>query len=137
MPKAISSLLLAIAASVTPAMAGELRIDVAGLRSAAGSVRVAVCPRESFTKPTCPHVGSAPAGRPEVVIPDLPEGIYAVQAFHDEDGDGTLDRSGWRLSEGIAFSNDAPMRFGPPRFRDAAVRFTGSGRLTLNMRYDR
>ncbi|TFL16328.1 DUF2141 domain-containing protein [Jannaschia formosa] len=119
-----------------PAGAGELRIAVAGLRSPEGVVRVAVCPEGSFTRSDCPWTGTAPAARPGVVVTGLPEGVYAVQAFHDEDSNGDLNRRGLRLREGIAFSNDAPMRFGPPRFRDAAVRVgAAGGRLTLLMRY--
>ena len=132
---AIAGLLAALVSA--PAVAGDLEVSVAQLRSGAGEVRVAVCPRDSFTKPSCPYTGTAPAGRPVVMIRDLPDGDYAVQAFHDEDGDGDLDRQGLRLLEGIAFSRDAPMRFGPPRFRDAKVRVRGGGRLTINMRYTR
>ena len=130
--------LIAVASIGAPdvSRAGDLLVAVAGLRSAEGVVRVAVCPQEDFTTAECPWTGTASAAVPEVVIADLPEGVYAVQAFHDEDSDGDLDRRGFRLREGIAFSNDAPMRFGPPRFRDAAVRVgADGGRLTLSMRY--
>ena len=115
--------------------AGDIRVDIAGLRSQAGVVRVAICPESTFTKPECPHSGVAPAGAGSVVIQGVPDGVYAVQAFHDEDSDGDLDRRGFRPDEGLAFSNDARMRRGPPRFRDAAVRVAGDGRLTLQMRY--
>ena len=70
-----------------------------------------------------------------MTIQGVPDGVYAVQAFHDEDSDGDLDRRGFRPDEGLAFSNDARMRRGPPRFRDAAVRVAGDGRITLQMRY--
>ncbi|MEM7491363.1 MAG: DUF2141 domain-containing protein [Pseudomonadota bacterium] len=116
------------------ATAGDITVEVANLRSQAGIMRVAICPEASFTEPVCPWVGTAPAGQP-VVVSGVPDGIYAVQAFHDEDGDGDLDRRGFRPSEGIAFSNGAQARFGPPRFRDAAIRVQGDGRVTINMRY--
>jgi uncharacterized protein (DUF2141 family) len=69
------------------------------------------------------------------VVEGVPPGTYAVQAFHDEDGDGTLDRRGFWPSEGLGFSRDAPMRMGPPRFGDAAVRIERDGRITVTMRY--
>ena len=117
------------------APAADVTVRVLGLRSAEGAVRVAICPEDRFTRTDCPYAAAAPAARPAVTLPGVPDGVYAVQAFHDEDGDGLLDRRGLRPSEGLAFSNDATMRMGPPRFRDAAVRIRGDGMLTLTMRY--
>lgn len=127
------SLALGVGAGI--AQAGTITVQVDNLRSATGVVRVAICPEDSFTEPTCPWVGAAPAAQAAVTVTDVPDGIYAVQAFHDEDGDGDLDRRGFRPSEGLGFSNDARMRFGPPKFDDAAIRVEGNGRLTINMRY--
>jgi uncharacterized protein (DUF2141 family) len=126
------------AAALVPAgaaAAADLTITFEGLRNAEGVIRVAVCPQESFTKPACPHAAAAPAQSARVVVTGLPQGIYAVQAFHDEDGDGELDRMGLRPLEGWAFSRDAPIRMGPPRFRDAAVNIVGDASVTLRMRY--
>ena len=117
------------------ATAADVTVRVLGLRSAEGAIRVAICPEDRFTRAACPYAAAAPASRPAVTVAGVPDGVYAVQAFHDEDGDGRLDRRGLRPSEGLAFSNDAPMRMGPPRFRDAAVRVRGNGMLTLTMRY--
>lgn len=117
--------------------AGDVWVEVSGLRSAEGVVRVAICPEESFTTRTCPHVGSAPASAPRVRVSGVPDGVYAVQAFHDEDGDGDLARRGLRPTEGLAFSNGARMRRGPPRFSDAAIRVAGDVRVPITMRYYR
>jgi uncharacterized protein (DUF2141 family) len=130
---AAAGLLAGLAAA--PATAADLQVDVAGLRNADGLLRAAVCPEDTFTRPDCPHFGVAPATEGRVTVRDVPPGVYAVQVFHDENGNGDLDRRGFRPFEGLGFSNDAPMRMGPPRFRDAAVRVTGDGRLTVNMRY--
>lgn len=119
----------------TGAAAWDVTVRIAGLRSTDGVIRVAICPRDSFTRPTCPHVGAAAAREGRVTVRGVPTGAYAVQAFHDEDGDGVLDRSGFWPSEGLGFSRDAPMRMGPPRFRDAVVEVRGSGALTVRMRY--
>jgi uncharacterized protein (DUF2141 family) len=132
---AIAALAAAALGPAHTAGAADLTIRIQGLRSAEGVVRVAVCPRESFTKPSCPHLAAAAAREGQVVLRDVPEGVYAVQAFHDEDGDGDLDRKGLRPLEGLGFSRDAPMRMGPPRFRDAAIRIVGDGTLTVSMRY--
>ena len=121
-----------VAASVQGA---DLRVEVTGLRSNDGVVRVAVCPEESFTKPNCPHVGAAPAADGAVVVTEIPPGTYAVQVFHDEDGDGDLDRRAFWPTEGLGFSRDAPMRMGPPKFGDAALRINGNGTIRIKMRY--
>ena len=114
-----------------PSIAGaaEVQVRVLGVASDAGTVRVAVCPRAYFLKPTCPYVAHAPARRGAVVVsvPGVPPGVYAVQAHHDANGNGRIDRNFFGIPvEGIGFSRAAPMRFGPPRFADAAVSIGGA-----------
>ena len=98
------------------------------MRSGAGSVRVAVCTAETFLK-ACPYVGSAKAHPGDVVVnvAGVPPGTYAAQAFHDDDDTGRLEQPLFGFPrKGFGFSRDAPMRWGPPRFADAAVA-VGSG----------
>ena len=115
--------------------AADLTVEIAGLRSAAGLVRVAVCPEDSFTKPQCPHVAVVPATAGAATVRGIPPGTYAVQVFHDEDADGELDRRAFWPTEGLGFSRDAPMRMGPPNFADAALRINGNGTIRVTMRY--
>lgn len=127
---------LAAVLLATGAGAAEVRVVVTGLRSEAGALLVALCPRAAFLGPACPFTGRAPAGAPAVVIRDVPPGEYAAQAFHDENANDQIDRKGVLPVEGMAFSRDAPMRFGPPKFADAAVTVhEPGGTLTLTMRY--
>ena len=117
------------------AVAGNLTVRTDGLRSTVGEVLVALCTAETFTTRGCAINGRAPAGR-DVTLRDVPPGVYAVQAVHDEDGDGDLDRGLLLPTEGIGFSRDAPMRRGPPRFDDAAIRVgPEGGTVELTMRY--
>ena len=108
-----------------------------GLRNTTGTLRVAICRSETFLEPSCARTGVAPAGAGTVRIADVPPGQYAVQAFHDENGNGRLDRGFvGRPLEGMGFSRDAPMRFGPPRFPDAAIEVPPrGGALALTIRY--
>lgn len=119
--------------------AADLRVRVEGVRSDRGRILVAVCSAESFLAPTCERTGAAPArtGTTELVVTDIPPGIYAVQAIHDENGNGSVDRNLLGLPrEGLGFSRDAPMRMGPPRFSDAAIDLRGTGgTLSFTMRY--
>jgi uncharacterized protein (DUF2141 family) len=127
---------LAVAA---PARADPLIVTVAGVRSDVGSVRVAVCSKANFLKPTCEHVGSAPAKAGEVVVrlEAVPPGTWAAQAFHDEDDDGKVGTNLIGIpTEGLGFSNDVRFHFGPPSFNDAAFALgPGGGRIRFTLRY--
>lgn len=108
--------LLALSANGRPG--GAIEIDVSGVRSAAGMVRVSICPKALFLG-DCPWTGSVPAraGSVAVTIEDVPPGRYAVQAFHDADGDGKLARNWLGLPrDGVGFSNDAMAHLTYPRF---------------------
>lgn len=105
-----------------------------------GHVRVALCTPETFLGTDCPYKASAPARRGEVVVPltGVPSGDYALQAFHDEDDDRTLDRSFFGLpEEGMAFGNDAAMQNGPPRFEDAVMAVDPDATARVRMQYFR
>jgi len=116
-----------------------LQVTVTNVRNDHGHVRVAVCPRASFLQPNCAWHAAAPAhvGSVVVTVPGLPPGVYAVQSYLDENDDGKINRGLLGLpTEGIGFSNDAPMRFGPPSFDDAAIRLGPAGRaVSLRLRY--
>jgi uncharacterized protein (DUF2141 family) len=115
-----------------------LQVVVAGVRNAKGDVLVAVCSERNFLKEHCEYNGRTKASVGEVmVVLEVPPGTYAVQAFHDEDGNGevTMNALGMPV-EGIGFSNDAPFRFSAPRYRDAAFQVGPmGGRIRLNLRY--
>ncbi len=106
-----------------PARAADVDVTVTGVRNARGHVLVALCGEAEFLKPHCPWQGSAAAqaGTVHVVLHGVPAGVYAAEAFHDENDNGTLDRNFFGLpAEGMGFSRDAKMMFGPPRFGAAA-----------------
>jgi uncharacterized protein (DUF2141 family) len=118
------------------ALAAELRIEVAGLRNANGTVYAAVCPEDQFLQPACPWFGSAPATAGVVTVAGVPPGTYAVQVIHDENDNQALDRPGLLPTEGMGFSRDAPMRFGPPSWNDARFDLAEPGAtVRLSMRY--
>ena len=116
-----------------------MQVTVTNVRSEHGHVRVAVCPRASFLQANCAWHAAAPArvGSVVVTVPGLPPGVYAVQSFLDENDDGKINRSLLGIpEEGMGFSRDAPMRFGPPSFDDAAIRVgEAGGAVSLRLRY--
>jgi len=127
---------IALSAAAEP---GGLDVVVGNIRSAKGDIRVAVCDKATFLQEICAFRGHVPARPGEVIvhIAGIPPGVYAAQAFHDENSNGKIDRTFFGIPrEGIGFSNDAPMRFGPPSFSDAMFSVgPGSGRIAFALRY--
>jgi uncharacterized protein (DUF2141 family) len=118
-------------------LTANLTVKVEGVDGSKGHVLVAVCTEDHFLGAGCTSTGKVPAapGAVTIVLTNVVPGVYAVQAFHDENDNMDIDRSLLGFpKEGIGFSNDAPMRFGPPRFADAAVQIgevDAATRLTI------
>ncbi len=123
----------------TQAHAGDLEITVSGVRNDHGRVLAEACPKEQFLAVKCPWRAGVPAapGQVTVRIPDVPPGIYAAQAYHDENDNKQIDRNWLGIpKEGLGFSRDAPFHFGPPSFDDAAFQLgPEGGRIALTLRY--
>ena len=145
-PKAIvvAATLTALSAVVAvPATAADLLIEVHGVRSDAGRLFIAVhVPRDgvSFPDQETMYAGineQAKTGATRLVLHDLPAGRYAVNAFHDENGNGDLDTNLLGIpTEGYAFANDPAATFGPPPFGAAAVTVGDAPALaTMTMKY--
>jgi uncharacterized protein (DUF2141 family) len=123
----------------TSAQGAQVTVTVSGVRDAQGTVRVAICPEPDFLKRTCPYVANAPAraGSVVVTVKDVPPGVYAAQAYHDANDNGVLDRTLLGMpAEGMGFSNNARMMFGPPKFGDAAFTVgTADTAITFYLKY--
>ncbi|GAA0323194.1 DUF2141 domain-containing protein [Sphingomonas oligophenolica] len=128
---------LGIAAAPVPL--GTLTVQVGNVRNSTGIVHVDICPENQFLKDDCPYVGNAPAhaGITTVVIHNLPAGHYAAQIFHDENRNKKVDRALFGIPrEGVGFSNDARISFGPPKWADAKFSFNGEAQtIGLKTRY--
>jgi uncharacterized protein (DUF2141 family) len=122
--------LLLTTALVPVAQAADLTVTVDEIRNSVGSIYIAVYDSESsFMKPPnwkASSKASASKGRVQFVFHDLPPGTYAVSTFHDENGNGKLDRNLFGVpTEGYAFSNDAQGVAGPPKFAQASFNLDG------------
>lgn len=73
----------------------------------------------------------------EYTIKGLDKGIYALTVFHDENSDKKIETNFIGMpKEGVAVSNGAKGRFGPPKFEDAKMNFdSGEKTLTLKLKY--
>jgi len=74
---------------------------------------------------------------PVFVFDDVPHGLYAVSAYHDENDNGRFDTNFLGLPlEGYGFSRDAPVMFGPPAFDKAAFQLRSDERtIVVTIRY--
>lgn len=133
----IAPLLPLILAAASPAP--PLVVEVGNVRNGHGRVRIDICPKERFLADGCPWHGSAPAhaGVTQIVIPALPHGDYAVQAFHDENANDAVDRGLFGIpKEGVGFSRDARIVFSPPKWADAMFHHDGQvQRIGFHLRY--
>jgi uncharacterized protein (DUF2141 family) len=121
---------------VRPAPQSDLTIRITNIRNARGEVHAEVCPQATFLREDCHYAASAPAraGVVLLTVRGIPPGRYAIQAFHDENGNHRVDRALFGIPrEGVAFSNDAPIRLGPPSWADAVFAVSG-GEQTIQMK---
>lgn len=137
---AAAALMPGVAASALDAApAGTLTLEVSNIRNAKGRVHVDICPEARFLKEDCPYSATAPAhvGTTVVTVTGLPPGRYAAQLFHDENMNNKVDRVIFGLpKEGVGFSNDAPIRMSPPKWRDAQFDHGGGAQtIRVTMRY--
>lgn len=119
----------------TPALAGDLIVTLNGIAHDKGNIRVGLYDRtETFRKEErafALKAGPALPGQVSLTFADVPPGRYAVMAYHDEDGDGGLDRfMGMIPTEGYALSND-PEVSGPPAFDECAFDIPAEGRTII------
>ncbi|MGI4939136.1 MAG: DUF2141 domain-containing protein [Janthinobacterium lividum] len=122
----------------TAAPAATLEVTIANVRNNKGHVRVAACTSATFLKERCAYNAQVPSVTGETVVRlEVPPGTWAVQAYQDENDSGKVDRNLLGIpTVGLGFSNDAPFRFGPPSYGDAAFQLgAGGGRIRLTLRY--
>ena len=132
-----------------PAWAGDLKVTVAGIHSALGSVMIGLYDNAEGFDVAIKHATEAglltdrgrlvgvamraAAGSQSIIFTQLPPGRYAVIAFHDENDNGRLDESPWGVpTEGYGFSNDAQGFLTAPSF-DAAGLTLGAGDRTVTI----
>lgn len=123
-----------------------VKLNVKGLRSNQGQIAIAVFNEEN--PKAFPRQGErafrhlylpieSQNGELTLSIPDLPLGSYAIALFHDEDGDRKVKTGLFGMpKEGVAFSNNPKLLFGPPSFEQAKVSVSNhETQLTIEMKY--
>ena len=125
---------LAIAAISTPALSGQLVVTVDGVRSDRGTIMASLVRADADGRPevTDGTIVAASKGKISFGFADLAPGQYAVELFHDENGNGKLDKTPFGLpAEGVAFSNGATAQYGHPAFAAMAVDIAATSTSTV------
>lgn len=117
-----------------------LNVTLQNVRDASGTVRAGLY-REPATfrkedKAVEIAQASAAPGAITLTFRNLPPGRYAIMAYHDENGDGQLNRRfGMFPTEGYGLSNN-PQVAGPPAFDDSAFEVAApETAITIDLRY--
>lgn len=120
---------------------GDLRVNLAGLRNAKGTLLLCL----SGNPRHFPDCGSDPAAR-MIKVPaarakglaftGVAPGDYALSVMHDENGNARLDTTMSIPREGFGFSRNPVVRFGPPKYRDVRFAMTATSMsLPIKMKY--
>jgi len=116
---AVSAVILGLCA---PARAGDLTVEVQGVKSTQGEVAVGLFDEGAAFPKQFTRGVRLPASKDTIValFKDVKPGAYAISAYHDENDNKKLDRGLFGIpKEPYGFSRDARGEGGPPQFRDA------------------
>lgn len=128
----------ALTALLLPAagLAADLTVEINGVESSEGQLIVCLwetktgfplCPKDAPNRLILDAVDGASA-----IFPNLEPGPYAVSAFHDKDGNGTLKQNFIGIpKEPAAVSGQKQKRMGPPKFKGAVVDVAADVRVVL------
>lgn len=125
----------------TPTLAATVTVDLAGVRAGKGDLYVTLQTQDQFMKPTGSHnqvVAKPAAGSRTVTFADVAPGTYAASAWHDLNGNKTLDvNAAGAPTDGWAMLNAETLR-AKPTFGQVSFPVTAAARnVKLDMRYGR
>lgn len=105
-----------------------LIVNIQNISSEEGRMYIGLYAEETtwLQKPMKGTIGTIENGASTVSFQNVPNGTYAISVFHDADDDGELDSFLGIPTEPTGSSNDAPARFGPPRWKEASFEVSGS-----------
>lgn len=122
-------------AVVVPSNAGTtLTLTIEGVRSDKGKIYASLLKADAVAgvaRQAGGARGVAVVGNTTLTFEGLAPGDYAVQLYHDENDNGTMDANLFGIpSEGYAFSNRARGSFGPPKFEQMKFTVTATPAVT-------
>jgi uncharacterized protein (DUF2141 family) len=142
-----AALLLATLIAPAPLLAdeppppGDLIVHFAGLRSAKGMIRACLTRNPALflkcDKDPSALKASVPAGKDaRMEFPAVPPGDYVLAIVHDENGNDKVDTFMGIPREGVGFSRNPAMSFGPPKYDTARFHVTsGPNETDVKLKY--
>ena len=130
--------LAAAALASTSALAADVTFDFDGA-APTGRIMVALFNSEANYggegQPVRYAMVDAAGASKQVRFEDLPDGDYAMRAFHDIDGDGKMKTNPFGMPvEPYAFSNNAVGNMGPASWERAKFAATGAVVQTISLK---
>lgn len=104
----------------------SIALEIENLQSATGEVHVAIYDREEhFKKSLDPYrlkVLKVPSdGQLHLELEDIPYGRYALAVYHDENGNGDLDKNMLGIpKEPYGFSNNPRAKWSAPTYKETS-----------------
>ena len=129
-------LMLLLTGTVTQAQ-NTIEVSMTNFDHDRGTVMVGLYDEEGdFLDKTMRSLSSRiEGGEAKVTFTDVPDGVYAVSCYHDKDGNGKLNMFlGIFPTESYGTSNNAPARFGPPKWKDAKFEVKNGEVKSLDIR---
>lgn len=134
-PHGLNTLFVLAAAGLALASAPKaeadptVKITVAGVAAPQGFMMVALHDEKGWSgAPVARARVPVAANTVTLMLPAPGPGRYGVKLFHDVNGDGKMETNIMGFpTEPVGFSNDAPIRLGPPSFADAAFNVGPAG----------
>ncbi len=119
--------------------AGQIKIKVTNIEEKVGQIHFALYDKpEYFPEEKGKILGlvedAAKVFKDGFVINDLQESFYAVAIYHDENSNNEFDTFLSIPQEKYGFSNDAPVLFGPPKFKQAEFYVGQSDMIEIEIR---
>ena len=114
-----------------------IEVNITGFDNDKGAVMVGLYDKEGdFLKKLHQSASSEISDKKATVLfTEIPEGVYAISCFHDEDSNGKLNFfMGMYPIEATGTSNNAPARFGPPKWEDAKFEVKDEKILTFDIK---
>jgi uncharacterized protein (DUF2141 family) len=100
---------------------GTIQLQIDNIENDKGQMLIGLYDSEDnwLSKIYVGKVAKITDGSAEITFENVPLGVYAISVFHDEDNNGKLKTFLGIPTESTGSSNNAPARFGPPKWEDA------------------
>lgn len=131
----LPSLLLLISA-IGFAQNNALTVTITGIQNNSGKLMAEVYnSKGKFLKSAYKTTStSIKANTTTVIFSDLPKSEYTVMVYHDQNGNGKLDKNFIGMpKEPVACSNNAKGFMGPPKYEDAKFSLVTDSKITIKM----